>query len=254
MKLYSALPVGLLFVVQGRGQDINDTSSDPLPLPQNYGVVLFPAFQALDVFGPLDILNLLSISQPLNLAVLAPTLDPVSTKPRMTTHANSNFSQSIIPTHTFDNPPSDLEVLIVPGGIGTRAPSPELDAHVAFIKETYPKLRYLVGVCTGVGLMSRTGILDGKKATGNKRSWAWVTAQSNKVHWIAHARWIRSGNIWTTSGVAAGIDGMFDFVKTVYGEEVALNLANGLEYERELDWQNDPFATLYNLTDVLPVP
>lgn len=224
----------------------NDTIPPP---PVNYAVILFPAFEVIDVFGPLSILNLLSLAQPLNLYILAPTLNPVSTQPRMITVAKSNFSETILPTHTFDNAPEDIEVLIIPGGLGTRAPSPELDPHVAFIKKTYPKLKYLIGICTGVGLVARTGILDGIRATGNKRSWSWVIAQSSKVHWISHARWVNSGNIWTTSGLTSGIDGAFDFVKSVYGEDVALNLANGLEYKRELDWRNDPFADLYNLTD-----
>jgi len=217
--------------------------------PLNYAVIVFPAFQALDVFGPLDMFNILSINYPLNLYVLSDTLNPVSTQHRMPTVSNSNFSESIIPTHTFDNAPDDIEVLIIPGGVGTRAFAPALDPHVAFIKKTYPKLKYFIGFCTGVGLVARSGILDGVRATGNKRSWSWVTAQSDKVHWVAEARWIQSGNIWTTSGISASIDGMYNYVQTIYGEDVALNLANSLEYERELDWKHDPFSKLYNLTD-----
>lgn len=36
-------------------------------VPVNFGMLLFPAFQALDVFGPLDALNILSWQQPTNL-------------------------------------------------------------------------------------------------------------------------------------------------------------------------------------------
>ena len=217
--------------------------------PLNYAVILFPSFQTLDVFGPLDILNSLSMTYPLNLYILAETLEPVSTHHNMPAGPNSNVSEAITPTHTFDNAPDDIEVLLVPGGAGTRAPAPALDAHVAFIKKTYPTLKYLITVCTGVGLVARTGILDGVRATGNKKAWAWVLAQSDKVHWVAEARWVQSGNIWTTSGISAGLDGMYNYVQTIYGEDVALTLANDLEHERELDWKHDPFSKLYNLTD-----
>lgn len=39
--------------------------------PVNFGVLLFPTFQALDVFGPLDALNILSWSHPINLALVS---------------------------------------------------------------------------------------------------------------------------------------------------------------------------------------
>lgn len=39
--------------------------------PVNFGILLFPTFQALDVFGPLDALNILSLSHPINLALVS---------------------------------------------------------------------------------------------------------------------------------------------------------------------------------------
>ncbi|KAF8148398.1 class I glutamine amidotransferase-like protein [Crassisporium funariophilum] len=254
MKLLPTLSLCTLLSLSSviHAQTHDPRAPKPLPKPPSrYAILLFPAFQALDVFGPLDILNSIAFfSSPLNLSLIAPTLDPVSTQPRMPTALSHNFSESVVPTHTFAHPPSDIEVLIVPGGAGTRAPAPELDAHVAYIKSVYPKLRYLISVCTGVGLVARTGVLEGHRATGNKRAWAWVMAQGGRrTYWVPHARWVRSGNIWTTSGIAAGMDGVFDFVRVVYGEEVAKSTADALEYVREMDWTNDPFAALYNLTE-----
>ena len=54
----------------------------PQPPPKRYGMLLFPAFQALDVFGPLDALNILSREFELHLAMIAVTLGPVSTRAR----------------------------------------------------------------------------------------------------------------------------------------------------------------------------
>ena len=102
----------------------------------NHAVVLFPGFTALDVFGLLNILNSLAMTYPLNLYILAETLEPVSTHHNMPAGPNSNVSEAVIPTHTFDNAPDDIEVLMVPGGAVTSAPAPALDAHVAFIKKT----------------------------------------------------------------------------------------------------------------------
>jgi putative intracellular protease/amidase len=145
----------------------------PAP-PVNYGVILFSGFQALDVFGTLDVLNILSTSRHLNLYILAASLDPISTKHNMSGCPSSDFGESVVPTHTFTDPPVDLEVLLIPGGRGTRdeeAMKPVVD----FVRDTYSKLSYLLTVCTGSAVLARTGILDRRRATSNKKSWAWVS-------------------------------------------------------------------------------
>jgi transcriptional regulator GlxA family with amidase domain len=183
-------------------------------LPVNYGVVVFPAFDTIDVLATLDILNLMSLHNTMNLSIVASTLDPVSSKPVSAAMLadGSNFGQSIVPTHTFTNPPAQLDVLLVPGGLGARAPAPALLDAIQYIGDVYPSLQYIIGVCTGATLLARAGVLDGKRATTNKLSWAWATSQGPNVNWVPVARWVTDGNIWTSSGVAASIDGMFAFV------------------------------------------
>jgi transcriptional regulator GlxA family with amidase domain len=124
--------------------------------------------------------------------------------------ASSAFAQSIVPTHTFASPPEQLDVLLVPGGFGTRK---ELREEIEYIKTTYPRLKYIVSVCTGSVLLARAGILDGKRATTNKRSWVWATSQGPNVNWVPVARWVTDGNIWTASGVSAGIDATAAFIR-----------------------------------------
>ena len=216
-------------------------------VPLAYGVVVYSGFQALDIFGPLDALNSLSLAYPLSLSVIAQTLDPVSTKPPGALgNPRSDFGQSITPTHTFSTAPL-IDVLIVPGGIGTRDPA-NVQEVVKYIAKAYPTLKYLITVCTGSGLAARAGVLDGKRATTNKRVWAWTISFGPRVQWIAHARWVVDGNIWTSSGVSAGLDIIFAFIGEVYGEEVAEMMANVLEYERHKDPSWDPYAELYSLS------
>src|SRR5271154_1116010 len=104
--------------------------------PLHYACVLFPGFQLLDVTGPLDILNLLSLQLPvandITLTLLSNTLDGVPTKPPgiAKDRTNTAFSQSLLPTATFASYLSSLEsgeqicdVLFIPGGMGTRLPT-----------------------------------------------------------------------------------------------------------------------------------
>jgi transcriptional regulator GlxA family with amidase domain len=186
----------------------------------------------------------------MNLSIIASTLDPVSTIPRSAAMNpyNSTFSQSVVPTHTFSTAP-DLEVLLVPGGIGTIAP--DRNTTVAYIKKAFPKLRYLITVCTGAHLAAEAYVLDGKNVTTTKRSWAKVKTLGKNTHWIAPARWVVDGNIWTGSGLSSGLDVIFAWIGAVYGEDVSNGIAISMEYERTTNSTADPFSALYNATSVI---
>jgi transcriptional regulator GlxA family with amidase domain len=221
------------------GQAINNAS-----LPTKYGIIVFPGFQALDVFGPLDVMNTVAAQSKINLSIIASTYDPVSTHSDLFPGIGSTFNEHVVPTHTFDNPPEDLDVLLVPGGGGTRA---ELLDAIKYIKDIYPSLQYLFSVCTGASLLARAGVLDGRRATTNKKDWAWATSTGPNVTWVPVARWVVDGNIWTTSGIAAGLDGIYAYVNFLYGPDFATNIANYLEYERHLNSSDDPFAAIWNV-------
>jgi putative intracellular protease/amidase len=46
--------------------------------------------------------------------------------------------------------------------------------------------------------------LSGRRATTNKARWDWVTEFGSNITWVPSARWVEDGNVWTSSGVAAG--------------------------------------------------
>lgn len=172
-----------------------------VPRLKNWGVVLFRAFDGQDIFGPLDALQLLAFQRQMNLYLIAETLDPVTSEPASAAMnaRNSSFWPVILPTHTFASAP-DLDVLLVPGGAGVRAP--DVKNITDFIAGRYPSLEYLITVCTGAGLAAKSGVLDGRRATTNKSAWSTVTAWGPNVDWVRQARWVVDGNIWTAAGVS----------------------------------------------------
>ncbi|KAJ5895213.1 hypothetical protein N7495_006904 [Penicillium taxi] len=211
--------------------------------PLHIGMALFPGFQALDVFGPLDCLNTLSRTHNLTLSLISSTLEPVTTRPSIYPNA---IGQSIMPTHTYSAAPR-LDVLIVPGGFGTRGSSPIVEEVVSFIREVYPSLKYLITICTGAGLAARAGVLDGKRATTNKMAFNEMKSLGTDVMWVSHARWVVDGSIWTSAGVSAGIDVTLAWVGDVFGEDKAKKIAGYMEYDWHRDASWDPFAELCGL-------
>lgn len=164
---------------------------------------------------------------------------------------NSLISQSILPTHTYATAP-DLDVLLVPGGFGTYDTAATAPA-VSFINSRLDSLKALITICTGAGLAARAGVLDGHTATTNKNLWASVTALGPETYWIGHARWVVSDKIWTTAGPGAGLDGVCAWIASVWGDAVALDVCNCMEYRRIVESGDDPFAVVYQVRDVKPV-
>ncbi|KAF5855751.1 hypothetical protein ETB97_008482 [Aspergillus alliaceus] len=211
--------------------------------PLRIGYLLFPGFQALDVFGPLDALNILSWTHEIVLHLVASSRWPVSTKPDSYPNA---FEQRVLPTDTFTSVPP-LDVLFVPGGLGTRSQNVDIEEAIQFIHDVFPRLKYLVTVCTGATLAAQAGVLNGKRATTNKKAWKMVTEKSPLVEWVPQARWVVDGKVWTSAGVSAGIDTTLAWIEEVWGPQVAKQIADGMEYVRETESTLDPFCALNGL-------
>ncbi|PCJ51574.1 MAG: hypothetical protein COA73_17125 [Candidatus Hydrogenedentota bacterium] len=108
------------------------------------------------------------------------------------------------------------------------------------------KADLVMTVCTGTALAAKAGLLEGRRATSNKKSFQWVTEQGPNTKWIKEARWVDDGDRVTSSGVSAGIDMALAVIEREFGAETANKLAAYTEYNREHDPDNDPFAKLWN--------
>ena len=197
------------------------------------GAVLFPGFELLDVFGPLELFGFLNGS--IDIVTVAEQSGPVASAQHVRAVADHGFA---------DAPPLDL--LLVPGGLGTRS---EVDNPVMldFLRARVPSTELAMTVCTGAAVLARTGLLDGRRATSNKAAFQWVAEQGPKVEWVRAARWVEDGPFFTSSGVSAGMDMALAVIAKLLGQDLADALAIRAEYDwhRDADW--DPFAKVHGL-------
>ncbi len=159
----------------GRGRTVQPKNMETNAQALKIGAVIFPGFELLDIYGPLEMLGLLR--DRVSITMLAERPGEVRSNQGPKGVADAALADV-----------SDLDVLLVPGGWGTRTEvqnEPFLDALRARAKEA----RFVASVCTGSALLAKAGVLDGKKATSNKLSFDWVTTQGPNVIWIREARW-----------------------------------------------------------------
>lgn len=112
----------------------------------------------------------------------------------------------------------EVDIVLVPGGMGTRALVHDAD----FLNDVSRWARgatVIASVCTGSAVLAAAGLLDGYRATSNKRAFEW----------------------------AAGMDITVALIEIFHGSEIAEQVAVEIEYEPHKDANWDPYARHYGL-------
>jgi transcriptional regulator GlxA family with amidase domain len=197
------------------------------------GVLLFPDFELLDVFGPVEMFG--NMQGLVDVTMVAARAGLVKSAQGPSVHADHGFA---------DCPRLDL--VLVPGGIGTRSAIDDASL-LDWLGRTVAGAEIAMTVCTGTALLASAGLLDGCRATTNKMMFQWVASTGPKVDWVKEARWVEDGKFFTSSGVSAGMDMALAVAARLGGPETAEMLALATEYEWHRDPAWDPFARAHGL-------
>ena len=196
------------------------------------GILLFDNFELLDVYGPAEMLG--KFPDQLELVMLG-----------QKNHISSTQGPKTLVDATIENCPK-LDWLLVPGGQGTRTEVYN-QKILTFLQEQAKAVSMMISVCTGSALLAAAGLLDGHKATTNKRAFQWATGFGPQVDWQKQARWVEDGRFFTSSGVSAGIDMALAIIAKQFGKDQAQLIADATEYEWHQDASWDPFAKVHGL-------
>ncbi len=200
---------------------------------RSIGALIFPGFELLDVFGPMEMFGLLD--KKFSLEFVAENAGPIPSNQGLCAHAVKTIDQG-----------SDYDILFVPGGAGTRREVGNA-RMLDWIARTSEKAEFTLSVCTGSALLAKAGVLDSRRATTNKAAFSWVKEQGPNVDWVRQARWVEDGPFITSSGVSAGMDMTLGAISVMYGVEAAEKVAKWCEYNWQRNREWDPFAKLHGL-------
>jgi transcriptional regulator GlxA family with amidase domain len=197
-------------------------------MPRTVTVVLFDGFELLDVFGPIELFSF--VPDEFAVTLVGPRAGAV----------RSSQGTEVIAQYAYGDAPNP-DIVMVPGGMGTRALVSD-EAFLTWLTGWSRGAQLVTSVCTGSAVLAAAGLLDGYRATSNKRAFAWASQHGTDVEWIAKARWVEDRDRWTSSGVAAGIDMTAALIASLAGPEAAAAAADHAEIELHHDPEWDPFA------------
>jgi putative intracellular protease/amidase len=177
-------------------------------------IPLFDRFTALDAIGPYQVLSAIPGA---NVRFLGPEAGPVRTDNRMLT---------VLVDGRWEDVP-DPDVLMVPGGIGTRALLKD-ERLLDWVRGAHERSRYTTSVCTGSLVLGAAGVLEGLDSTTN---WIERDLLAELGARPVAERVVERGKVVTSAGVTAGIDMALRLTELLTSAEVAQAIQLGLEYD-----------------------
>lgn len=186
----------------------------------------FPGVQILDVVGPMEVFATASVL----LAERNPD-DPAPYTLEISARARGELVSSsglrLVADAAFGSDEDPIDTLIVAGGVSL--PSSEQAKDVAhWLRETAPRARRIVGICTGAFFLAEAGLLDARRATTHWGACRHLGARYPLVHVDPDPIFVKDGNVYTSAGVTAGMDLALALVEEDLGREVALAVARRL--------------------------
>jgi len=190
------------------------------------GILIFEDVEVLDFCGPFEVFSATRLNEekrreepsPFNVFLVAETKNLIAAAGGM----------KIAPDYGLNDCPS-LDILVVPGGWGTRR---EMNNGrlLSWIAERAKKVETLASVCTGSLLLGKAGLLEERHATTHWRSLDWMSELFPRTKVEKGLHFVEDGNLLTSAGISAGIDMALKVVARYFGESVARATAKHMEY------------------------
>jgi transcriptional regulator GlxA family with amidase domain len=185
------------------------------------GIVLFEGAEELDVVGPYEVFAWAAAARAgfASVFTVAHDRDPVRCRKGM----------RIIPDHCLSDAPP-LDVLVVPGGAGTRAAAAN-QPLLAYIRDQAARCAWVTSVCTGARILLAAGPAVGRRITTYWDTVEELRREGRAAAVLDDVRFVRDGNLVTSAGVSAGIDMALWLVGEMAGDpSFARAVQKGIEY------------------------
>jgi len=194
------------------------------------GIYVFDEVEVLDFSGPFEVFTAASrVYTRQNPS--ASTLFDVYLLAERGGLISARAGFKVQPHYTISNHPR-LDVLIVPGGVHTA--ELEKPAVIEWICRTAVMTKLTASVCTGVFLLAKANLLEGKSVTTHWEDIPDLRAMFPSLDVKEEIAWVDNGNIVTAAGISAGIEMALHLVTKLAGKDLAVKTARQMQYT----WNN----------------
>ncbi len=193
---------------------------------RNVGILLFEDAEVLDFAGPFEVFSVtseLNNFEPFNVFTVAERLEPI----------RAVNGLSVNPTYDFSNCPN-IDILIIAGGSGTRKQMGN-SKMVDWIERAHQKTEFTMSICSGARLLGVLGLLDNKPYCTHHEVYEHMKEIVPNGMPQYEKRFVKTGKVYTSGGISAGIDLSFHLVEKLLGKKTAENTATYMEYDRKKD-------------------
>jgi transcriptional regulator GlxA family with amidase domain len=120
------------------------------------------------------------------------------------------------------------DVAVIAGG-SPATPLPEAEQRlVRWLRRHHRRIPTLVGICTGAFILGEAGALDNHRATTHWRFLETLRSRFPSTKVVDDGIFVHEGRLWTSAGIAAGIDLTLALVEADHGHLVAMAVAKEL--------------------------
>jgi cyclohexyl-isocyanide hydratase len=179
--------------------------------------VVYDEMTALDLVGAFDAVTRID-----TMDIGALDWDVLARTPQATATGALHFRPTEIGT-----PPGDYDVVVVPGGHGTRALVD--DAATVDWVATAEHCDLVTSVCTGSLLLGAAGLLDGRRATTHPSAYDALSAYCT----VVEERVVRDGDRITARGVSAVIDLGLELVELLADVDARETVRERMDYPHD---------------------
>lgn len=185
-------------------------------------IVLFDGFDELDAIGPYEVFE--------NAAQAGASLETTLVTLDETDIVTASHDLRVESQGTLGQP----DILIVPGGGWTSAnegvrAAVEDGALPDAVDKCYTEGATVASVCTGAMVLAEADLLEGRPATTHRVAVDDLESHSANV---VDERVVDDGDVLTSGGVTSGLDLALWLVEREFGEDVASEVSEEMEYER----------------------
>lgn len=211
-----------------KAKSVRPASAEPGNTVLDVTVVLLEAGYASTAIGPIEVFH--------SAGLLWNWLHGEAMQPRFRVRVASIDGHSVtslcslglVPEIAIDDVKRTDIIILPASGWDMRDRIAQDTSLLPWLRKWHSRGAYIAAICTGVGFLAESGLLDGKQATTHWGVADIFRQRYPKVHWRAEQFVTEDGRLLCSGGIYAAIDLSLYLVEKFCGHEIALQCAKSL--------------------------